>query len=173
MASRDIKRLTPPIIHLVEHFLEVAKWEDFPLLVYCANRAVEEQARLWRIGRHAVEIQAGIERLHEYNPILADILRDVGPQPGRRKVTWAMPGQSAHNYGLAIDGCPMRDGKPVWGTVNKADRKVWEQYVSMAESIPGLEPGGRWPGRKRDFPHIQMANFNWRSVISTPLAQIA
>lgn len=164
MASRDISLLQPEMIQRVRAFLAKAEAQQFPVLIYCTTRTAEDQARLWRQGRDIIEIQGGIERLSEFNKDLGMILRDVGPQKGKRIVTRAMPGQSPHNYGLAVDGCPMRHGRPVWGTKNKADRKVWEQYMALAEEV-SLESGGRWPSRKRDYPHIQMPDFRWRNLI--------
>ena len=71
--------------------------------------------------------------------------------PGR-KVTNARGGQSFHQYRVAYDVVPLRNGKPVWGTTGE-DGKLWETVGELGESV-GLEWAGRWV-RFREFPHFQ------------------
>ena len=71
--------------------------------------------------------------------------------PGR-KVTNARGGQSFHNYRVAYDVVPLRNGKPVWGTTG-ADGELWQEVGRLGESV-GLEWAGRWV-RFREFPHFQ------------------
>lgn len=52
-------------------------------------------------------------------------------------VTNAGPGQSYHNYGLAIDVVEMKDGGPLW--VNPR----WERIGQIGKSF-GFEWGGDW-----------------------------
>lgn len=71
--------------------------------------------------------------------------------PGRI-VTYAEPGHSWHNFGLAADVCPIlllsvKD----WGP---SDPK-WERLGVLGETC-GLIWGGRWEGKKRDLPHFQL-----------------
>jgi peptidoglycan L-alanyl-D-glutamate endopeptidase CwlK len=62
-------------------------------------------------------------------------------------VTNAKPGQSFHNYGLAIDVCPFINGKPDWKS------KLWDRIGALGESI-GFAWGGRWKSIK-DLPHFE------------------
>jgi peptidoglycan L-alanyl-D-glutamate endopeptidase CwlK len=77
--------------------------------------------------------------------------------PGRI-VTNAKPGQSAHNYGLAIDIVPLVNGKPDW----TGDDAVWQQVGKL-----GMAAGLEWLGA----PHsefVEQAHFqlpNWRNFI--------
>lgn len=71
--------------------------------------------------------------------------------PGR-KVTNARGGQSFHNYRLAYDVVPLRNGKPVWGTTGE-DLELWNLVGSLGEAA-GLEWAGRWT-RFREYPHFQ------------------
>ena len=71
--------------------------------------------------------------------------------PGR-KVTNARAGQSFHNYRVAYDVVPLRNGKPVWGTTG-ADGELWQEVGRLGESV-GLEWAGRWV-KFREFPHFQ------------------
>lgn len=66
-------------------------------------------------------------------------------------VTNARPGQSMHNYGLAVDYfLTNKDGTKALWTVN-AD---WRRVAAIAKSL-GFEWGGDWRGFV-DYPHLQM-----------------
>ena len=113
---------------------------------------------------HMSQIKKKINQLNRMGrEDLAKILGDVGPQYGKHILTNAGPGQSLHNYGMAFDGVPLRDGKPVWGTRTKEDKDVWAMYGEIAESV-GLEWSGRWK-RFREYPHCQMPGQDWRELI--------
>jgi len=70
-------------------------------------------------------------------------------EPGKI-VTHAKPLWSFHNYGLAVDLVPLKDGKPWW----KAPYEIWEKIGIEAEKL-GFIWGGRWLGKKKDMPHIE------------------
>lgn len=86
-------------------------------------------------------------------------------EPGKI-VTWAKPGQSAHNV--------TRGGQPASCAIDVAPRHVlrfkdwlpadpaWASIGEVVERIQGLEWGGTWPGRKNDQPHIQLRN--WKTI---------
>ncbi|MBM7678367.1 M15 family metallopeptidase [Gracilibacillus alcaliphilus] len=66
-------------------------------------------------------------------------------------VTNARPGQSMHNYGLAVDYFLVsKNGKTALWDVNKN----WRRVATIAKSL-GFEWGGDWSGFK-DYPHLQM-----------------
>lgn len=67
-------------------------------------------------------------------------------------VTNARGGQSLHNYRVAYDVVPLRNGKPIWGT-RGADRDIWQKVGELGEA-QGLEWAGRWE-RFREYPHFQ------------------
>lgn len=64
-------------------------------------------------------------------------------------VTNARGGYSNHNFGLAVDLCPFKDGKPLWNSASGFD------LIGMRAEEQGLEWGGRWP-RFPDRPHVQL-----------------
>jgi peptidoglycan L-alanyl-D-glutamate endopeptidase CwlK len=66
-------------------------------------------------------------------------------------VTHARPGESYHNYGLALDFVPMENGDPIWDRTHPAYAKT----IEVAESM-GLVSGSHWPEPKTDFPHLQL-----------------
>lgn len=103
----------------VVKFLGRARKEGIELRVTSGRRGCWEQDRLYQQGRST---------------------------PGK-VVTNARCGQSAHNYGLAVDVVEFVNGRPVWENPN------WERIGQIGEGV-GLEWGGRWKSFK-DRPHFQ------------------
>ena len=60
-------------------------------------------------------------------------------------VTNARAGQSWHNWRVAFDVVPMRNGKPVWGTSGK-DGELWQSIGAIGQAC-GLEWAGDWKGK--------------------------
>lgn len=75
--------------------------------------------------------------------------------PGK-VVTNARPGQSAHNFGLAADLAPMRNGKIWWD----APRDVWKEMADIAVGM-GLVSGYYFK-TIFDAPHVESKD--WREV---------
>lgn len=86
MSSRVLADLRPEFFQKAVRFLAATKKAGLDVLIYCTYRSLEEQMRLYNIGRTL---------------------------PGRI-VTNAAPGHSAHNYGLAFDGAPLIHGRIAW-----------------------------------------------------------
>ena len=86
-----------------------------------------------------------------------------------RIVTNAGPGQSYHNYGLAIDFCLItNNGKTVsWDRSVDLDRdgkKDWEEVVQVFKKY-GWTWGGDW--RFKDYPHFQKDfGYNWHELLN-------
>ena len=171
MASRNLDDLQPNIKEKALLLIGRCSREDLDILIYCTFRPLDEQARLFRQGRTLTQIEAKAEELKNKwgRSDLANLLISVGPQNGRR-VTFAGPGQSMHNYGLAFDGVPLRGGKPVWQTNKPEDMALWEQYGHLGVEI-GLEWAGSW-SNFREYPHMQEEGSKWRELIrdTTPLS---
>ncbi len=160
MASRRLSDLSGAVERQARALVIAAESAGLDLLIYCTLRELDEQARLYRRGRTLAAINRKINKLTtEGRPDLATILADVGPQSGRKIVTWAAPGESLHNYGLAFDTVPQREGRLVWTTRDKKDRVLWHLYGQLVED-QGLEWAGRWSPRKREYPHAQAAGYN-------------
>ena len=136
MASRRIEDLQPLLQVKARHFLNLCEREwpggEVDVIITNTLRTMVEQQALYDQGRS---------------------------KPGKI-VTWAKPGSSAHNYGLAFDFVPLRMGKPVWGTKG-ADLELWMRCGHIGETL-GLEWGGRWT-KKPDMPHFQIPN--WRTLV--------
>ena len=89
--SRDLKELHPIVQAKAVLFIERCRLAGITLLVTSTYRDFESQNALYAQGRTA----AG------------------------KKVTNAKGGQSFHNWRVALDVVPLRNGKPVWGTTGE------------------------------------------------------
>lgn len=75
--------------------------------------------------------------------------------PGE-KVTNAKGGQSPHNFGEAVDLCPMKDGNAWWN----APDKYWQSLGGLAEGM-GLVWGGNFKSII-DKPHVESKD--WKNL---------
>ncbi|MFF2457635.1 peptidoglycan-binding protein [Peribacillus simplex] len=67
------------------------------------------------------------------------------------KVTNALPGQSFHNFGVAVDFFLVtEDGKTALWTINTK----WKRVAAIGKEL-GFKWGGDWKGFK-DYPHLEM-----------------
>lgn len=123
----DPTKLYPPFAKALVAMLEESLSQGAQFFAISGFRTYGEQTALWQQGRTA---------------------------PGK-VVTNAMGGQSAHNFGIAVDLC--RDG-----LLDRAglqpDYKP-ESYEILRELAPkhGLVWGGSW--KFRDTPHVQIPNY--------------
>jgi len=161
-SSRKIEDLAQGMQDKVHVVLNECRDQGVDLLVTSTFRSLEDQARLFRKTRTLFEISQKILVLRGLGfDFLADILGQVGPQAGQLglHVTWAGPGESWHNYGLAFDVVVVRLGKLDWDPENDPD---WETYVCTVERF-GLESAARWL-KHREWPHAQQ-----KGLASNPL----
>lgn len=129
MASRKLTDLYHPVQLMAEEFDTKCAAAGLDILIYCTYRSPEEQAELYKVGR---ELPGSI-------------------------VTYAKPGQSAHNWRMALDFVPLRNGKPVWGGKKDEDVALWTRCAEIGEAV-GFEWAGRWK-RFKEFPHLQLPNW--------------
>lgn len=127
--SHSLDDLRPEIRPMVDGFLADCRAAGLDVLVTCTARTLAEQAALYAQGRTT---------------------------PGR-KVTNAKPGQSAHNYGLAIDVVPLVNGKPDW----EGDDPCW-QVLGQIGQARGLQWFGAPDSPYKEEPHFQLPN--WRAL---------
>jgi peptidoglycan L-alanyl-D-glutamate endopeptidase CwlK len=128
--SRRIEDLHPCLQEKARQLIELCKAEGIEIRVTSTLRTFAEQAQLYAQGR---------------------------TKPGQI-VTRAKPGQSWHNYGLAVDVCPFFKGKPIWNS------RHWNRIGALGKKL-GLTWGGDWLHPKTDKPHFQM-------TFGTTLAEI-
>lgn len=135
--------------------LEDCRNHRMPMVPYFTIRHPREQARLWRQSRSRLEVETGIAWLREVGaPWLADVLESVGPCFGRW-ATNAVPGNSWHQWGLALDCYAEVDGRCSWdtvpGQVGGPGDAYYRFYAQRAEDF-GLRSLGASLG---DWPHVQ------------------
>jgi peptidoglycan L-alanyl-D-glutamate endopeptidase CwlK len=118
-------------------------------------KVIVDECNLALKGRAKLRITQGLRTFAEQDALYAK----------RPKVTNAKGGQSVHNYGFAVDGCLIIDGKEVswdfkkdWDSDGVAD---WDECVRIFAKY-GWSWGGSWASFK-DFPHFDKIGFNnWR-----------
>lgn len=126
--SRSLDDLHPKVKQLCVDFLDKCKHENIDVLITSTYRDAESQNALYAQGRTTKGYI----------------------------VTNAKAGQSFHNYRVAFDVVPMRNGKPVWGTLNDDDIALWKEVGAIGKSV-GLEWAGDWT-RFKEYPHFQFTN---------------
>ena len=136
IASRKIEDLHPEVAKRATAFKADCASEGIDILIISTRRDNESQNALFAQGRTT---------------------------PGKI-VTNAKGGQSFHNYDVAFDVVPLRNGKPVWGTKgngidndptddDKDDLELWQRVGAIGKKH-GLEWAGDWKTFK-EFPHFQ------------------
>jgi len=120
--------------------------QGWHIVVYFTARNAMEQAALYAQGRLALDEVNRQRQLAGLWPItLAE---------NATTVTQAAPGDSWHEYGLALDFVPLRDnGKPDWIF---SPRDPFDIFVPTAQCAKahGFVWGGDWP-RHPDYGHIE------------------
>jgi peptidoglycan LD-endopeptidase CwlK len=120
-SEKRLSKVHPSLAAKVKRIIERAVSADIQFRVVQGLRTFAEQDALFAKGR---------------------------TKPGE-VVTNARGGYSNHNYGLAVDLCPFRNGKPQWN-----DTAGFLKLGELAKA-EGLAWGGLW--RKLiDKPHIEL-----------------
>lgn len=117
------------------------KQRGIDILIYTTYRPPELQFILYLQGR--------IE-LSDLNKIRKHF--GLWEVKNNRRVTYAKPCQSNHNWRMAFDGVPLNGGKPVWDSKDP----VWQVYGECAKVCDG-DWAGNWK-RFKEFPHVQLAS---------------
>lgn len=128
----------------------------FEMVPYFTLRMPWDQAVLWRMTRGKTEIGRMCRSLRSNGALyIANVIEAIGPQypgPGiTGHVTYAVPGQSWHNWGEGLDCYLKIDGAIEWD----GDHEGYAAYGTCAEDL-GLTWGGRWD-QPNDPGHIQAA----------------
>ena len=139
--------LAPDMAARTVEVLRACSQRNVKLVPYFGRRDALTQACFWRQSRSRETISAECKRLHKSGaPKIAEVIESVGPQTGRW-ATNALPGQSAHQYGLAIDCFVLNEkGEAIWD----GNAKGYEVYAREAERA-GLLAGAAF----NDPVHIE------------------
>ena len=126
--DKNIATLASSMQPLVRDFVTRARAAGYPVVIASGTRTIGEQNELYAKGR---------------------------TEPGG-KVTNAKGGESAHNFGLAVDfAFGNAVGRPTW-----PNDGPWAAAAAIGKKV-GLEWGGDWKSFK-DQPHLEMPG--WREV---------
>lgn len=136
ISSRKIEDLHPIVAAKCKRFLDECEKADIDIILTSTYRDYASQNELYAQGR---------------------------TKPGRI-VTRARGGSSYHNFKVAFDVVPLRNGKPVWGTNgdgidnnpsddDKDDLELWQRVGAIGIAC-GLDWSGNWK-RFKEFPHFQ------------------
>ena len=117
--SRKLEDLCPRVKAKAEKFVAECKAAGVEVMIYSTYRDNESQDYIYAQGR---------------------------TRPGAI-VTKAKGGDSFHNYRVAFDFVPLKEGKAQW-----SDTKLYDKCGTIAEKC-GLEWGGKW--KFKDMPHCQ------------------
>lgn len=151
--SRDLALLDPEFRKRVEIILGRVNSETdaYQLRVFYTLRTPKEQAKLWRQSRSSEQIRNTVAMLRRHKAnFLADTIYSVGPQHGRW-ATNAFPGQSWHQWGMAVDSFVVMDGRAVWNSRHAG----YQRYAAIGKE-EGCTCGAYW--RRADAVHIQMTD---------------
>lgn len=162
--SRDLNLLVPEFREQVEWILTALRGEGHNLRPFFTLRDPWTQAALWRQSRSFTEVRQIMGKLRQEGaPFLAQCFEDVGPQFGRW-ATNALPGQSWHQWGEAVDCFVVNEaGRAVWS----AKHPSYLRYGELARE-QGLVAGYFW--QRRDAVHVQSrqtavrAEYTWPQI---------
>ncbi|WLR52480.1 M15 family metallopeptidase [Bacillus tianshenii] len=140
---RNMGAVHPVVKQKAIQLIKQAYSEGILLQISSGLRSFEDQARIYGQGRKSFW----------YNG------KDYG-NPSKSVVSNAKPGQSVHNYGLAIDYCLVSsDGQRALWTVNDK----WKRVAAIGKSL-GFSWGGDWENFK-DYPHLQLTGgLTWQDL---------
>lgn len=157
MPTRNLEVLKDPFEEKVRRTIADVQVQDgWTMRPFYTQRSPWDQARLWRQSRGTKEIHAAVKVLErEGASFLGQVLLEVGPQNGRW-ATNALPGQSWHQWGEAVDCFALVDGRAVWGRGHPA----YKAYAERAKAL-GLTAGYYW--RRQDAVHLQETSETVRS----------
>ncbi len=139
----------PPAVFTTEEILRLR-----PEIAHADRRWERIDARLQQQVLAIYEIM----RRHGYQMVLVEGYRSPERQAelmGAGQATRAGAWQSCHQYGLAVDSAPMRDGRLQWDMSDPWTRRAYFLYGELAQQA-GLEWGGSWRSIK-DYVHVEDA----------------
>jgi peptidoglycan L-alanyl-D-glutamate endopeptidase CwlK len=133
--------------------------EQQPFIARGASRELAALLAAWHAALERKEVPVLIYTIYR-SPKAQAILYAQGRTTPGKIVTYAKPGQSAHNreeHGQpaadAFDACPLINGKPSWDTTGQA-LQIWNIMGGVAETL-GLEWGRRYKRLGGDWAHFE------------------
>lgn len=133
--EKNISTLDQKMQPIVREFVRRATAAGLPVAITSGRRTMAEQKALY----------------------------DQGRTSGGSIVTNAKPGESAHNFGLAVDFAPLNSV----GMAHWPDNYDWGKVAAIGKAL-GLSWGGDWTGGFVDKPHLEfsawkVAQADWKA----------
>lgn len=172
--SRSINDLAHRMREPTRLLIEGCHARGVTVVPYSTLRTPMEQAKLWRMTRGAAEISDKVTELRRERALfIAHCIMSVGPQypgPGiKGHVTNAVPGQSWHNWGLAVDCYVRRNALVIWD----GDDASYDVYQEVLEEV-GLHPGPIWDRGHAQFePGSPIETYGDLGALSHVLEQVS
>ncbi|MBV8252044.1 MAG: M15 family metallopeptidase [Chitinophaga sp.] len=149
--------LTDEFGAIAEKVLENCRQQGIIMIPYEKLRTPAIQANYWKTGRQETDIQETRKRLLQENcQFLLACIDNGKPLQRDKQLTNALPGNSWHQWGEAMDCYWLYNGQKIWD-INYLDadgRNGYKVYAEEAQKL-GLEAGYFW----KSFPdgvHIQL-----------------
>jgi peptidoglycan L-alanyl-D-glutamate endopeptidase CwlK len=158
--TRDLNDLIPEMVPLAQEGIYQCQARGLLIIVTSVARHYKEQFALYAQGRNPISVVNGYRKLAGLYPLRSEAENYI--------VTWTMKSKHLINIddsdvmndkSRAFDFAIMSAGKVHYNVkedFNKDKDKI-PDYVEAGiifESL-GLEWGGRWPEKQRDYPHVQ------------------
>jgi peptidoglycan L-alanyl-D-glutamate endopeptidase CwlK len=137
MNSRDLNELIPEVRQLASKLIAACDADGIDLIITSTYRDFAAQDLLYAQGRSP-----------------------ASKARGEKVVTNAKAGQSAHNFRIAFDVCPIVNGKANWN-----DLSLWARIGAHGKRL-GLEWAGDWT-RFKEYAHFQQAGQNLAALLKT------
>jgi peptidoglycan L-alanyl-D-glutamate endopeptidase CwlK len=147
------ERLVPPPAPPPEVFTTEEIRRTRPEIVTADRRWESIDADL---QQRVLAIYEVMRRQYGYEMVLVEGYRSPERQAelmGGGRATRASAWQSCHQYGLAVDSAPLRDGKLQWDMGDPWTKRAYFLYGELAQQA-GLEWGGSWRSIK-DYVHVE------------------
>ncbi len=150
--SRDINLLTLEFRIKVVAVIKTCLTKGFVMTPYFTLRTPQEQGMLWCQSRSEEQIsQAAYTLIKAGAPFLASCI-DTQYAGNKKWATNALPGNSWHQWGQAVDCFLNENGVANWNS----DDIRYKHYADVATQL-GLTSGRYW--LKPDPDHIQLQHF--------------
>lgn len=149
------ERLTPPPAPPPEVFTNAEVRKVRPEIVTADRKWARIDPGL---QQRVLAIFEVMHRQYGYEMVLVEGYRSPERQAklmGGGKATNAGAWQSCHQYGLAVDAAPMRNGRLQWDMGDPWVKRGYFLYGELAQQA-GLEWGGGWRSIK-DYVHVELA----------------
>jgi len=155
--SKQLEDLNPIFREKIEILLKRCSNDGAIMRPFYTLRNVYEQAKLWRQSRCWEEIEKKIDFLLSQEAyFIVDVLQSVGPTHGRW-ATNALPGESIHQYGYAVDCYSLEPGMDSKYRINWDHDNPYKIYAYHARDL-GLNAGYFW--NHKDSVHVQDGEFH-------------